>query len=213
MRDLAIVYAMLVVATVSFAVVSWAVARLVGARVTVIGIGTPASVRIRAGEPEMWVGPLPSGFIELHGRAPDADDGDPRSWKRLGLASRLLVLLGPWGVAFAIAIVCVGPARAFRSLARGFEQLLLTVDVAPLVRSFLDMVASAPLSTTFGVVLAKMVAGNLLPFGGFAGGGAIQELLSPRPPRALRIYLTVTMLLAMLWIAGRFGWAIVRVAL
>ena len=208
MTSLAIVYAALVAAMIVFAATSWALARLVGARVTSIALGAP-SVTIRRREPAIRLGLIPNGAVELYGRAPDTDDSDPRSWKRLGLGRRLLVLAGPWLITLGVAAACLGPARALRSFGRGVEQLLLVVDLAPLVRAFVDWIAAAPLAAVAGVVFAKLTAANTV----FVLGGVLQELASPRWPGWLRAYQLASFLFVFLWIGGRLAWALIRVAL
>jgi hypothetical protein len=191
MTSLAIVYAVLVAATIVFVATSWALAHLVGARVTAIGLGAPG-VALRRREPAIRVGPIPGGSVELHGRADEQDDGDPRSWKRLGLSRRLLILLGPWVATLAIAALCVGPARTLRSFVRGLGQLLLTLDLTPLVRQLLDAVAIAPIATTVGIVLAKLSAANTP----MLVGSALQELTGmSRWTRTLQVVMVLVVML------------------
>lgn len=214
MRELGLVYGVLVGQMISFVVVSWVAARAVGALITEVGLGMPALLAVRRAAPRIRVGPIPGAYVELLGRVDHDHDHDPRSWRRRPLAARLVVLLAPWACALAVAVACLGPAPALRTFARGFDQILFTVDVTPLVRALLDVAAHAPLHDTVGIVFAKLTAMNLLPLGGLAGSGLLQELATrdgQPPPRALQAWITTTMLVTLVWIGGRFGWAVIQV--
>jgi hypothetical protein len=211
MEAFAIIYALLLAHTVAFVALSVGLARVAGARIDAIAIGTPPLVRVKTARRVVQLGPFPSGSVELHGRAAVDDDGAPGGWKRLGLARRLLVILGPWLLLMIVAVALLGPAHALRSFVHAFDQVLFTVDVTPLVRRFLDLVATAPITTTAGIVLAKMVAVNLLPAVGFAGANTIVELLGPRVPRWFATYGVIALFVVTLWVLPRFGWAVIQV--
>lgn len=213
MQALALIYGAAFVQMALFAGASWLLARAVGARVTELALGVPQVITVRNANPKLRLGPLPSSWVALLGRG-NAEEADlPGGWWQLALRSRILVILGPWIVIVAAAGVCLGPEHAIRSFARGFDQWLFTRDLTPLLRRLLDLADAAPFSTLLGIVLVKVAALNLLPIGGFAGCGVLQELATrrAREPRWFAKYVLWSMLVSMVWIGGRFLWAVIQV--
>jgi membrane-associated protease RseP (regulator of RpoE activity) len=200
--------------TVLFVALTAALLRLVGGRATTIDVGTPAVLSLRRAEPRIRIGPLPLGSVHILGAAEPAEvplaDGD---WRRLGLARRLLVILGPWLAITGVAVALLGPARAARSFASAIDQIVFTLDPTPLVRELFALVAAAPLPVTAGIVFAKLAVLNLLPLGSLAGGQVVGALASAgrrEPPKAVQIYLLVSTIFVMLYLGGRFAYAFVR---
>lgn len=192
-----------------FVASTWTLATAVGAHVTEVQLGFPRLLRLRRPNVVLRAGPVPlSASCDLLGRVEDVDD--PRSWWRLELPRRLLVMLGPWLATFAVAVACLGPARAGRSFGHAAEQLLWTVDLTPLVRRFVALVGQAPFAITLGVVCAKTTFMNLLPLPSLAGGQALSELRG-RP--AHPAWAIGSMLAVLVWFGGRIAYAVVRTVL
>lgn len=193
---------------VVFGVVTWAVGSALGARIRVIAFGAPPLLRVRAANPEVRIGPFPSGSVDLTG-------DDDSAYRRLARWRRVAIALAPWLVVLGIAMACLGLMPALRTFARGFVQFVIVVDVTPLVRKMVDIANAAPLHITAGILFAKLAAMNLLPFGGLAGAATIRELVTPRNgsvPGWVNRYILLTMTLFMLWMLGRFGWALIQLA-
>jgi membrane-associated protease RseP (regulator of RpoE activity) len=149
-----------------------------GGRARGISVGLGRVIRFQAAGVKVQLGLLPfNGFVEIAGLAVGDVDRDPGSWSRLGLGRRLAVLAGPWLVTFALAVLCLGPARALTSSARAVPQMVLVLDTTPLVRAFLGVLAAEPFPIALGVVCAKTAAFNLLPLGTLAGGRLIHEIV------------------------------------
>lgn len=188
-----------------FTGLTWALLVAVGGAATEVAFGSPPLIRFRRGEVQVSIGPFPNASVAIAGRASDEPVG-PRDWRRLALSRRLLVLLAPWLVVAAIAIACLGPAHAARSFAHGLGQALFVLDLTPLIRRFLAIVAAAPLPLTIGLTFAKLLAINSLPFAGLAGGGVLQELFGAKRPAWIALSMV-----AMLWVTLRMLYAVVRV--
>src|SRR5689334_9297631 len=137
----AIVYGAIVAQMIVFVACSWPLAAALGARVTDVAIGSPGLVRLRAGGVVVRIGPVPGASLGFAGRGNDCGD-DPRGWRRLSLARRLAIVLGPWLGSIAIAVALLG-GRALTSIAHGFVQVLYPLDPTPLVRRFAELAAHA----------------------------------------------------------------------
>ena len=196
----ALIYALAMAQQLLFVAIAYPLAVGVGAGVKEIAIGAPAVVRVRRKRLTIAFGPLPSSWVEMSG----AGRGE------LSLARRLAVRLGPWCVALGVAIACLGPMAALRSFGAGFHQVVLVADPRPLVAAFFTLARTAPLHITFGVLLTKVVALNLLPCAGLAGGAVLDEVVWREPPRW---WLGVSLAVLLIWILGRFAWAIASVVL
>ena len=207
-----VLYAIALVQMLIFVAATYGLARAFGLAPRVIALGLPAVLRVRARSPEVRLGPLPSASVELAGDEVVA--GARVTYRGLARAKRLAIVLAPWAVILGIAIACIGLAPALRSFARGFGQMLFTVDLAPLARRMIELAEHAPLRAT-GVFLAKLAAMNLLPFGGLAGGMLVSQLATPAGrdvPAAITKYMTLTLVAWMLWTLGRLAWTIVQLA-
>jgi hypothetical protein len=82
------------------------------------------------------------------------------------------------------------------------------------VRRFLALAASAPPSVVVGILLAKLVVLNLLPFGSFAGGQIVTVLASAgkrETPKAVQLWLIASMAFSLFYVSGRFAYAFIRV--
>lgn len=200
------------------AVTAWLLG-LVGGRATRVDLGTPPWLPLRRAAPAVRLGPLPLGVVHILGAGEPAEvhvEPAERDWRRLGLARQLLVTLGPWLVLAMVAVALLGPPHAARSFASAVGQLLFTLDPTPLVRRFFALAAAAPLQVTLGVLFAKLVVLNLLPFGSLAGGQAVGLLLGAgrrAAPRSVQIWIILSTVFVMLYLGGRFIYAIVRVLL
>ena len=185
---------------------TWWLVTALGGHATEAAFGTPALIKRRVGATTVSLGPIPTGSVTILGRMGDQPANDPRDWRHLGLGTRLAILFVPWLLVIAIAIGCLGPHHAATSFAHGVAQLLLVLDLTPLVRRFFALAAVNPVQVTIGLLFAKSVALNLLPVPGLAGGGLILELMRrPRPGWML------AGTLVMLYVSVRLMYALVRV--
>ncbi len=205
-----LIYALAVVQMLIFVGITYGLARAFGLAPRVIALGLPAVVRVRKARPEVRIGILPTASVELAGE--DIVDGQRVTYSGLSRTKRAAIVLVPWVAILAIAIGCIGVASALRSFARGVPQMLFTVDVTPLVRRMIAIADDAPVVAT-GILFAKLVAMNLLPLGGLAGGMLIMQLATPAGqdvPSGVMKFMTITMFAWMLWALGRLVYAIVQ---
>jgi hypothetical protein len=217
-RQAVLAYLLLTFQAVLFVATTLALARVVGARASAAQIGAGRVARLKISGVQVDLGLLPGlSSVTMVGRAPDDTDDNPGSWRRLGLARRLIVLLGPWAVTLLIAVICLSPSRAFTSFARAVPQILFVLDTTPLVRGFLRVMASEPIFIVLGVVCAKLTAMNLLPLPSLAGGAALRELFGARKPPVKDekdatpgVLPVVGGLVLFLYIAGRFAWGLIQ---
>jgi hypothetical protein len=205
-----IIYLAIAVQMAVFVASSWAIARALGARVTEISLGGRL-VRVRVGGVSVQLGVWPSAWVQLAGRAPDDNDQEPGSWRRLGRGARVAIIAGPWLVTLALAAACLGPAHAARSVAHGVAQVFFVLDLTPLVRQVLHLIAHAPLAVAIGVVLAKAIAVNLAPLPGLGGGAILAALRRDGGTAKPGGWGMAAFLLVTLYMLGRFGWALVHV--
>lgn len=207
-----LIYGLAVAQMLIFVGVTYALARAFGLAPRVIAFGMPAVVRVRRAVPEIRVGPLPSASVELAGA--DVVDGKRVLYRDLSRAKRVAIVLAPWIVVLGIAIACIGVEPALRSFVRGFGQFLWTADLTPHARRLIAIVQEAPVMAT-GILMAKLAAMNLLPFGGLAGGMLIAQLSAPagrEVPGVVTKYMVITLLAWMLWTLGRFSWVAFQLA-
>lgn len=191
---------------VIFTGTTWSLLAAVGGHATEAAFGTPALIKRRIRDTTVTFGPIPNGAVTILGRMADEPATDPRDWRRLGLGKRLVVVMMPWLITFAVAIVCLGASRMVTSFVHGLYQGLFVLDLTPLVRRLFAITAASPIYVTLGIVFAKVAALNLLPFPGFTGGGLLMELT-----RSKRISWIVTGTLVMLFISVRMVYALIRV--
>jgi hypothetical protein len=192
--------------------------RAVGGRARAAQIGAGRVARFKIAGTQVDLGLIPGlSSVTLIGRAPDDTDDSPGSWRRLGLARRLIILLGPWVVTLSIAVLCLSPARALTSFMRAVPQILFVLDTTPLVRGFLRVMASDPVYVVLGVLCAKLTAMNLLPLPSLAGGAALQEIAAAlRPatktekPATRGVWTVVGVLFVFFYIVGRFAWGLIK---
>jgi len=210
-----LIYLALFAMTLLFVALTAALLRLVGGRATAIQLGTPPLVTLRRAAPRIRLGPIPLGSVEMLGASQPAEvSPGEHDWRRLGSSRQLLVTLGPWLAIAAITVALLGPSHTGRSFASALNQLLLTLDPTPLVRRFLALAASAPPSVVVGILLAKLVVLNLLPFGSFAGGQIVTVLASAgkrETPKAVQLWLIASMAFSLFYVSGRFAYAFIRV--
>ncbi len=207
-----LIYGLAIAQMAIFVVVTYAIARAFGLAPRVIAFGSPPVLRVRRGSPEIRVGPLPTASVELAGER--VDQGQRVIYGNLSRAKRVAIVLAPWGVVLGIAVACIGLEPALRSFVRGFGQLLFTVDLTPLVRRMIAIANDAPVVAT-GILMAKLAAANLLPFGGLAGGMLVTQLLTPptrETPRPVTTFMMATLLAWMLWSLGRLAYVAIQLA-
>lgn len=213
MSSAAIVYAAVMLMQVVFVATSWALVTAVGGRATTVLLGaTPPLVTRQVRGVTLRLGLFPSASLELLGRVDD--DDSPESWRRLGLARRLAVLLGPWLVMIAVAAACLGPSRMLTSAWHGLHQIFLVLDPTALVRAFFRLAETAPFATVVGIVAAKSAAANLVPLPSLAGWGVVSEVAGPSRSGRESARSNAWMILGalvMLFVSGRFAYAVVRV--
>jgi hypothetical protein len=194
--------------------VCWSLLVALGGRATAVAFGTPRLIAWRRGDTEISFGPFPNGGVSILGCLQDGPISDPRDWRNLTLTRRLLVLVLPWLLGLMIAVACLGPGRALTSVIHGLYQLVLVLDLTPLVRRMLAIVAVSPLHVTAGVMFAKAAAVDLVPLFGFEAGGWLREISSSTRSRGLpRGRWMLLGVLAGLFILGRVVYALVRVLL
>lgn len=187
---------------------TWALLVAVGGRATEAAFGTPGVIKGRIAGTAVSLGPIPTGSVTILGRLAEEPAIDPRDWRRLALGKRIVVLLVPWLIVFGIAIACLGPDRAVTSLIRGFYQVVLVLDLTPLVRRLVALVETSPIHVIVGLVFAKSTALNLLPLPGLAGGGLVMELAGVRRPTWFVLGTVV-----MLFVSVRLIYALIRVVI
>lgn len=195
-----------------FVGVTYGLARTFGLAPRVIAFGLPAVLRVRKAAPEIRVGILPSASVELAGD--DVVAGERVTYRGLSRGKRVAIVVAPWIVVLGIAIACIGAEPALRAFVRGFPQLLLTPDLTPYVRELISIAHAAPVAAC-GVMLAKLAAMNLMPFGGMAGGMLLAQLAAPAGsdvPAGVTKYMMVSLLAWMLWTLGRLVYVAVQLA-
>jgi membrane-associated protease RseP (regulator of RpoE activity) len=220
-REATLFYLALLAHALVFILSTWAITAALGGRAKAVHLGAPRVFRFKLAGSDIDLGLLPIvASVTLLGRGRADTYAGPGSFRRLGLARRLTILLGPWVLTLLVAVVCLGPARAFASFANAFHQVLFVLDTTPLVRGFLRVLRAEPWPSVVGVLCAKLTAMNLLPLAALAGGAALHEIavtLKPpaKPedegPRAP--WLIVSMLFVFLFIGGRFAYGLVRALL
>lgn len=193
-----------------FVIVTYAVARAFGLAPRAIAIGTPPVVRVRRASPEIRIGPIPMASVELAGDR--VEQGQRVIYMYLSRPKRIAIALAPWLVVLAAASACIGVEPALRSFARGFEQIVFTLDLTPLVRRLIAIADDTPMIAA-GILFAKLAAMNLVPFGGSAGGALVMQLATPPgrdTPKLVMRYVIVSMIAWMLWTLGRLVYVVVQ---
>jgi membrane-associated protease RseP (regulator of RpoE activity) len=216
-RQALFLYLAALIQTVAFVSSTYALLVTLGGRARGVSLGFVRVVRFNATGVKVQLGLLPfGGSVEIAGLAPGDADDDPGSWQHLGLGRRLAIIAGPWLLTLALAMLCLGPARALTSAAHGVPQTLLVLDTTPLMRGFLGVLTTAPFSTALGVVCAKTLALNLLPLGMLAGGRLVQEIVHAlgfrgkvTEDKPSVLWLTASILF-LLYVAGRMAWGFFR---
>ena len=157
------------------------------------------------------VGCLPTGgSVAFKGMAYSEEEAEGKSFRRLPLAWRMVIIAsGPLAVSL-LASVCIGPVEAGRSLINGFHQFVMGA-FAPssqgqaLLKKALYLFHTQPFVIVLGVVSAKIAAGNLLPVPPMNGGQLLMELFRGRieksntASRCQMLGLTFVLLLFLGW--------------
>jgi hypothetical protein len=165
MSVLALLYGVAMALQVLFVVLAVTACRLTGAKIAEVTLGMPGIMPFSVGSTRVKVGPLPSAGLDMV------------DFEKLSLSRQLLVRLGPWIVQLAIALILIGPGDAMRSFVRAFGEVLSLGQATERAEYALAFIEHAPAVTMFGVVLAKVVAFNLLPFPGLAGGQIVNDIV------------------------------------
>ncbi len=150
------------------------------------------------------LGLLPLGsFVEF----PSADDdsGDT-ALDRAPRRTQLAVALLPWSLPALLALLLLGPAEGLAAMALGGWQyvvggLIFWETGADLARQGAQALVELPPVRLVGLALAKVVALNLMPFGGTSGGRALRAVFGACP-RLLVVAALLPGLLAFGWLAA-----------
>lgn len=217
-REAVLLYLALLAHALVFVLSTWTITTTLGGRAKGVHLGAPRVFRFKLAGSDIELGLLPIvASVTLLGRGPADTYEGPGSFRRLGLPKRLTILLGPWVLTLLVAVLCLGPARAFRSFANAFSQILFVLDTTPLVRGFLRVLRAEPWSSVVGVLCAKLTAMNLLPLSALAGGAALHEIaVTLKPPAKPEDeatgarWLILSMLFVFLFIGGRFAYGLFR---
>ena len=138
-----------------------------------IGLGIPPVFRRRVNGIEFKVGPLP---VLAYVQAP--------AWLKASRGTRAVVALVPWLLIACIPFLLIGPTRALRHLLlmwpRLIEGALHSERAHALLGRFSEVLANNWIEA-FCVAAAFMVAFNLSPTLGAAGGHVLFALLGIRP--------------------------------
>jgi membrane-associated protease RseP (regulator of RpoE activity) len=117
--------------------------------------------------------------------------GPARRWfDDLHPIRRAAVALSGSACLLLVAVLCLGPARAWPAFLRGFVQAPAAA-VAPLstgkqlVGRLTEVVSTMPLAVALGLVFTKVAALNLLPLPGLTGGEILLTLLRWKRPGPL----------------------------
>lgn len=196
MSVLGLLYGVAVASQVLFVVLAVGCARAVGVAVREVGLGSPGLFTLAVRGTTVKLGPIPTASLDL------AD------FESVPVAKRLVVRLGPWVVQLGLALALLGPSHALGAFARGFAQVLtLAEHPAVLAEKLLWLARHAPCHVVFGVVLAKVVAFNLLPFAMTAGGGALADVvLASRGKQVPAWWMMVSLVIALVLVV-RWGLA------
>jgi hypothetical protein len=198
MSVLGLLYGVAMATQLLFVLLAVGATRIAGAQIREITLGMPGLLPFSVGSMRIKVGPLPSAAVDMV------------DFEKLSLSKQLVIRLGPWIVQLAIAMALLGPGDAMRSFANAFGEVLSLGQATMRAEYALAFLEHAPPATLFGVVLAKIVAFNLLPFPALAGGEIVNDVVfrsRGKQPPALWMVLG---LLCSLVIAGWWVVAFVR---
>jgi hypothetical protein len=212
---LSVLFAALVLQVV-FVGSTLALSRALQARVRAVALGMPTVLSFTVATVKVAIGVLPLlAWVEFPGRAPGDPEEGLGTWRRLSLGARLALIVAPWIATLVLATLLLGPARAAGSFAHVVPQLLVVVDLTPLVRGFLHVLATERLAIVVGIVCAKATAFNLLPLASLAGGAVLRELAgavrgaSDRDAMPGVAWPVVSLLVLLVWVVGRLAWGLV----
>jgi membrane-associated protease RseP (regulator of RpoE activity) len=214
LRHALVLYLALLLHHLLFVASAWGLLVAGGGRARGISVGLLRVVHFQAGGMKVRLGLLPlTAYVDVAGMSPTDDDEDAGSWRTLPLSRRLLVTVLPWLLVLGVAVLCLGPGRALTSAARAPSQLLLVLDVTPLVRGFLHVLSTEPFAVVLGVLCAKSAIFNLLPIGSLAGARVIVEVATALRPAKQRVdkpssFWILTFVALVLWLWGRFAWGV-----
>lgn len=177
-----------------------AAARLLGANAEVARLGSgPKLFGFSIGTTKVEVRAFPlMASVSLEGMA-DAE-GPPVGFRAMHPLRRIGVVLGSWVLPALLAVLLIGPARAAHHLVTAFPQMLQALHTEAgtgLWKAYLTL----PFLAALGVILAKIVAFNLLPFPSLSGGLTLRYLLAwivpgvDGPSRAWMVWHMISLLL------------------
>jgi hypothetical protein len=196
---LGVIYAVTMLTTVAWLVVSVPLTIALGVPVRGVQLGAPRLFTLRMRGIPVSFGPFPASTIDTSGE----------ELPKLPPAKSVVLRLLPWLVLLGFAAPLLGPGRALRSFLHAFHQLFLELDLTPLVRAFFAIAEHAPVGVTFGIVLAKLAALNVLPLVTLGGGGTIADVLESRGRKIPATWFLLS-LVALLYIAVRLIWAVAK---
>lgn len=161
-----------------------------------IGFGLPFLLKRRVNGTELKIGPVPIlSFVYSS------------AWQEAPRAKRALIAIAPWLVIGCIPPLIIGPARAFglelSIWPRLIEGALDKERAHALISGFSNLLRGDWIDAV-SVVMALMVAVNLLPIPGVAGGHVLLALLGTRPEDRLSKVIAGVMWL--LWFALAVCW-------
>jgi len=191
MSVLGLLYGVAMALQVVFVVLALAATRLAGATVKEVTLGMPGLLPFSVGSTRIKVGPIPSAGLDMV------------DFEKLSLSKQLLVRLGPWIVQLAIAVTLLGPGDAMRSFVNAFGEVLSLGNATVRAEHALAFLEHAPPVTMLGVLLTKVVAFNLLPFPGLAGGQIVNDVVfgsrGKQPPAAWMVLGLLCSLAISIW--------------
>ena len=175
MYRVALAFLFLFVGQALFVLSQLVAARAFGAEPTKVVFGIGPRARFRIADVRFEVAPVPLlAYVELAGMIDD--EGPPRGFRALHPLKKILIVLGAWVLPLIVAMALLGPLRGMQQVVRTPWQLLRGVFDAEDAVTYLRLFFALPRSAALGVLLAKMVAFNLLPFPGLAGARILQYL-------------------------------------
>jgi hypothetical protein len=199
---------LLIVSVINLLFVTFQVAvfRVMRFSVEQIGIGIPVVLKRRVRGTELRVGLLPT--LAYVGST---------DWSKASRAKRALTVVAPWLVIGLIPPLLMDPARALRHeflvWPRLLEGALDTERAHELIRALWTLSSTRPTEAA-SVVIATVLALNLSPVPGLAGGHVVAALLGQEPRKSIAAVVgvlawTVWFLLLVSWLL-KFGAFVLR---
>ena len=157
--------------------------------------------------------PFPSS-VKLAGAHEELDDA-LRAFENRGRAEKIAMTLSGSAAGLIVAVAVLGPTAMLHAAAASWGEYFRVVtafpDVAAPWQPIIETVRTESLTTTFGLVCAKVAALNLLPLAPLSGGLAIMHLCGswdetgePTGPWQLYFRVSVCIIFGvlLLWLIG-----------